>query len=214
MENVTIIYYSANKEDSIFEQKIINNLKKQAGDIPIISVSRKPINLGKNICIGEQPVCYSNEWKQLLIGLKEAKTEFCLAAESDCLYPPEYFTFIPPRKDLVYRYSNIWAYWKNRNKFWKKPRMEGAQICGREYWIKRLEYMLGGHESWEPMENSNQLVRKIFPEENRDLWNGNPVITFLTGDGMGTKTSLCKNGSVISLPYWGTAEEIKIKMFK
>ena len=110
MENLTIIYYSANTE--LFEDKIIAHLKKQAGDIPIISVSRKPLDLGKNICIGEQPICYSNLWKQILLGLKEAKTEFCLSAESDCLYPPEYFTFIPPVnnlewKELKYAVENI-----------------------------------------------------------------------------------------------------------
>ena len=45
--NKSIIYYTANMEDPKFENKIISNLKKQAGDIPIISVSRKYMNLGR-----------------------------------------------------------------------------------------------------------------------------------------------------------------------
>lgn len=206
---VTIIYYTANTE--LFENKIIEDLKIKAGDIPIISVSRKPIDLGKNICIGEQPICYSNLWKQILIGLKEAKTEFCISAESDCLYPLEYFTFIPPVNNAVYRYKHIWIFWENRNKFWRKPRMEGAQICGRKYWIERLEYMLDNHKGWQPIENPNQLVRKIFETEG-GMWCGNPVITFKTKNGISGKTSLVRNiPPVTDLPYWGDADFIRKK---
>jgi hypothetical protein len=213
--NTTIIYYTANMENPEFENKIIENLKRQAGDIPIISVSRKPMDLGKNICIGEQPVCYSNSWKQLLLGLKEAKTRFCLAAESDCLYPPEYFQFIPPRDDLVYRYNNVWCSWKRRSAFYKKPRCEGAQMCGRKYWIERLEAMLGGHEGWQPMETlATTLVTRIFPDEDRASWGVNPVITFKTGQGMGGRTSLIRNSRAMSLPYWGDFNIIYNQLFK
>jgi len=218
MENLTIIYYSSNTECPRFEERIVENLKKQAGDIPIISVSHKPMGLGKNICIGERPVCYSNLWKQQLIGLREAKTEFCITAEADCLYPPEYFTFTPTSNDRVYRYDNVWVYWRRRSKFWRKAQCEGAQMCNREYWIERLEAMLDGHKGWEPMDNPSQLVTQIFTEGSKvrqGKWTGNPVITFKTGKGISGKTGLSREyASVTSLPYWGTAEEIKNKMFK
>jgi hypothetical protein len=172
------------------------------------------MNLGLNICIGEQPVCYSNSWKQILIGLKASKARYCISAEADCLYPPDYFQFIPPKDNLVYRYTNVWAYWKNRNKFWKKPRCEGAQMCGREYWIERLEEIVGWHKGWEPMrEHPGRIVSKIFVDEDRTTWAGNPVITFITGQGIGTKTSLSKVPPVIELPYWGTANQIREEMF-
>ena len=45
----TILYYSASTESFEFEQKIIEDLKKKAGDIPIISITRKPLDLGTNI---------------------------------------------------------------------------------------------------------------------------------------------------------------------
>lgn len=197
---VSIIYYTSNREDESFEKKIRDNILKQT-NLPIISVSQKPIDFGKNICVGDIGMSYLNEWKQILIGLKEAKTEFCIACESDCLYPLEYFTFIPPKKNMVYRYSNVWAFWKNRNKFWQKPRCEGAQMCGREYWIERLEKALS-------LSNTpNEIVTKIF--EKAEHWTGSPVITFLTGDGIGTKTSLCNTPAVTELSYWGKADEVK-----
>jgi len=203
---VTCIYYTSNREKESFEKRIQENILKHCGDLPIISVSQKPIDFGHNICVGDIGQSYLNEWKQLLIGLKEAKTEFCIAAESDCLYPPEYFTFIPPEKNIVYRYSPVWAYWKNRNKFWKKPRMEGAQMCCRKYWIERLENALSQSE------DPKKVIYKIFDKEDR--WEGSPVITFLTGDGIGTKTSLDRSISpVTKLEYWGKAETIHKKYF-
>jgi len=215
MEDLTIIYYSANAEKPEFEQKIIKNLKESANGIPIVSITHKAIDLGINVQVGEQPMCYSNLWKQQLAGLKLAKTRFCVTAEADCLYPPDYFKFIPLREDLVYRYNNVWCYWKRKPAFYKKPSCEGAQMCGRKYWIERLEQMLDGHKGWKPMETlASTLVTKIFPDEDKVSWGGDPVITFKTGDSIGGKTSLVKGSKVQSLQYWGTKELIYNKMFR
>jgi len=205
--NKTIIYYSASMEDPVFEQKIIDNLKKQAGDIPIVSITRKPIDLGKNICIGLTPVCYSNSFKQILIGLKEAKTEFCIAAESDCLYPPEYFQFTPPVNNQVYRYTNLWVHFDGRDKFWKKNWVEGAQMCGREYWIKSIEAILEKPDSWEP-----EPFKFIFKEKDEYSWSGeNPVLYMKTRHGVNFKTGFVQGSSVKELPYWGSILEVKEK---
>jgi hypothetical protein len=204
----TIIYYTSNREHPDFEARIQENLLKVAGDLPIISISQKPVALGENICVGEQPACYSNSFQQLLIGLKEAKTEFCIAAESDCLYPPEYFSFIPPTNDNVYRYTNIWIHFDGRRKFWKKHYVEGAQMCDRKYWIKSIERVLNGHTGWEPIPNPLPL---IFTSGDKYFWTGtNPVLYFKTRRGIGFKTGYVRDvPPVTSLPYWGTAEFIE-----
>jgi len=206
MNNLTIVYYTANRELPSFEQKIIDNLKHQAGDIPIISVSRKPIDLGKNICVGETPVCYPNSFRQLLIGLKEAKTEFCIAAESDCLYPPEYFQFIPPVNDKVYRYTNLWVHFADRNKFWKKRWVEAAQMCGRLHWIKCIEKVLNGTTDWNPITVNPPFV---FDDKDENSWTGNnPVLYFKTRQGIGFKTGYINDITTKELPYWGTSDYI------
>jgi hypothetical protein len=202
-KDLTILYYSANTEDPIFEQKVIDNLIKQSGDIPIISVTRKPISLGWNICVGEKPVCYSNSFKQLLIGLKEAKTEFCIAAESDCFYPPEYFTFTPPKKDQVYRYTNLYVYFDGYNHFWKKKWVEGAQMCGREHWIKSIEAILENN-SWEP-----EPFKFIFKEKDEYSWTGeNPICYVKSRKGIGFKTGYVKGG-VDEIKMWGSVKNFK-----
>jgi len=212
-DDKTIIYYTANTEDPVFEQRIRDDLKKKAGDIPIISVSRKPIDLGTNICVGEQTVCYTNEWKQLLVGLKAAKTKFCFTAEADCLYPANYFSFTPPVDNMMHYYDNLWIVWKYHNAFWRKTgHCEGAEVCGREYWISRLEPLL--LDSWEPiadpaerMRYENKLVTKFFPKE--DVWKGEPVISFKTRDGLSFRTTFINQSKTKVLPPWGTISEVK-----
>ena len=72
----TVIYYTSNREHRRFERKIIDSLVKQSDGLDIISVSQKPISLGKNICVGNVGQSVFNAWRQLQIGVREAKTEF------------------------------------------------------------------------------------------------------------------------------------------
>jgi hypothetical protein len=203
--NKTIIYYTSNQESPVFEQKIIENLKEKAGKIPIISVSRKPIKLGLNFCIGEKPVCYSSEFKQLLWGLKMASTKYCIATESDCLYPPEYFNFTPDRDDQVYRYTNLYVHFEGRDKFWKKKWVEAAQMADRHFWIKRIEKVLENQNYWDEIPVNPPFV---FDTKDRFSWTGkNPVLYFKTRKGVNFKTGF-EQGSVDTIPYWGTAKQV------
>ena len=215
-QDKTILYYSACTENPEFEQLIRDDLVKKAGDIPIISITRKKINLGTNICVGEVPVSYSNEWRQLLIGLKAAKTKFCITAEADCIYPESYFNFTPPVDNKIYYYDNLWIVWRRHNGFYKKTgHCEGAEICGREYWISRLEPLFGKDlgDNWEPMtrKEENKTVRRFFPEEA--LFNGDPMISFKTGDGVSSRTTFI-NEKIKEINYWGDIATLKAKYFK
>lgn len=203
--NTTVIYYTSNQENESFENKIRENLLKNCDGLPIISVSRKPIDLGKNICVGEQKVCYSNSFRQILIGLREAKTKFCIAAESDTLYPPEYFQFTPPTDDQVFRYTNLFVYFDGYNRFWRKRYVEAAQMCGRNYWIESIEKVIGKETTWEPVKNNPPF---IFTTKDKYSWKSdNPVLTFKTRRGIGFKTGFLP-GSVTTLPYWGSNKDV------
>ena len=206
--NKTIIYYSGNTEESGFEANIIADLKQKAGDIPIVSVTQIPLDLGTNICIGRRPFSYTTEWKQVLIALKASKTKFCIAAESDCIYPPEYFAFTPPEEKMMYNYDNIYLVWKFKNNYWRKTgSCEGAQICDREYWIKQLEPLLP--EKWEPYTRKEEtaLVRKMFPE--RKKFTGNPMVTFKTRDGVSYRSTFISESKTKNIPYWGDIHKLK-----
>jgi hypothetical protein len=209
--NATIIYYTHNRENPEFEKRIQRVILENSGGLPIISVSHKPIDFGTNICVGKQPLTYSNVHKQTLIGLKAAKTEFCIGCEDDCLYPPDYFCFTPPTKDNVYRYTNLVVHFDGRNRFWKKRFVEAAQMCGREFWIKRIEKILKDHDSWKPIKVNPPYV---FTTRDEYSWTGkNPVVYFKTRKSFKFKTGFVP-GSMTEVPYWGTAEQVYDKYLK
>jgi len=122
--DATIIYYTSNREKPSFEKRIQENLKKNSNGLPIISVSQKPIDLGKNICVGEVGVSGFNMFRQVQIACREAKTRFVISAEADCLYPPDYFLFEPTREDICYRDTNLYVlrYHKNLRSYLRERR--------------------------------------------------------------------------------------------
>ena len=212
--DVTVIYYTSSREKSEFEAKIRQKLLDVMGDLPLISVSQRPlIGFGKNICVGEQPFCDATAHRQLLIGLQEATTPFVLAAESDCLYPPEYFTFVPPLMDQVYRYGDIrilykWIGPNTKGNFWRKLYCEGAQMCGREHWIKSIEFALRKMKGWE-----ERRPGIVFNTGMKYSWTSeNAVISCKTTDALRKFAGTTDEEDAV-LPYWGSAEDLRKKLF-
>ena len=106
-ENPTksIIYYSDNK----LQLSIARTVQKQLKTIglPIVSASLKPMpHFGKNIHIKE-PRGVLTMFKQILAALEASTADIIFHCEHDCLYPPEHFSFTPPRKDVFYYNLNV-----------------------------------------------------------------------------------------------------------
>ena len=212
--DTTIIYYTSNKETPEFEQRIIDSLLKVSGDLPIISVSHKPMDLGKNICVGDVGASGFNMFRQILIGCKEAKTKFIITAEADCLYPPDYFKFVPERDDICYRNSNTYLLGLRRDYFYKK--LEGgtwSQVIGRDFYIRRLEYLFEGAPEW-------SVDEKNFPKERKkgeDIFTADqikrfetkyPCISIKSGKGM-RHYSHSERVPIYDLPYWGDSRKFR-----
>jgi hypothetical protein len=194
--NKTILYYTSNQEDPEFEQKIQDNLLSKCGDMPIVSVSQKPIELGQNICVGDIGFSYKSEFHQILIGAKAATTEYLVFAESDFLYPPEYFSFTPTGGN-IYRYDNIWIVFNRSPKFFRRMYSNGAQIVKREFIIPILER----YDSW----------HKDYDGAKFEYIHGeNPCLSFKTGRGMTKSNNVYtgKHNQKDTLPYWGSRRGI------
>lgn len=211
----TIIYYTSNRENPEFEAKIRNNILKLKGSLPIISVSQKPIDFGINICVGDVGLSYLNEFRQIYLGACEAKTPYLIFAESDFLYPPEYFSFIPAEKNQCYRYDNNYIVYDTpkHNYFYKKRETEGAQIVDRELYINKCEQFFAGMPKWfsegkggrMPIKRREPVayIKKIFI-------NGvNPCITFKTGKGVSWRAHIERGKEKKRLPYWGKIDDVK-----
>lgn len=215
--NATILYYTSNREHPDFEKRIIDNLLKVCGDLPIISISQYPIDLGKNICVGDVGTSGFNMFRQVQIGLEAANTDFVISAEADCVYPPDYFEFRPPRLDACFRNSNLYVMPDHRDYFFRKP--EGAthaQIVGREYYLKRLKELFKGAPQWSTEE-------KNFPKErwgkedifdHIEYWQTkNPVFQIKTHRSMRYYTH-SERIPIPSLPYWGEGKKIRAHYMK
>ena len=210
--NSTIIYYTSNRENPEFEKRVQENLLKNCGGLPIISVSQKPIDLGKNICVGDVGVSGFNMFRQVQIACEAAKTPFVISAEADCLYPPDYFQFIPPRLDVPYRDSNLYVMPDRRDYFfYKREGATHAQIVGRKFYLKVLKKLFKGAPKWH-MEEKNFPKERWYKADVFDeilYWKTkNPVFQIKTHRGMRYYTHSDRT-PIPSIPYWGSGEVVR-----
>lgn len=209
MGDLTVVYYTANRERPYFEKRIQERLVRNCAGTPIISVSQKPIELGVNICVGEVGASAQNAWRQLQLGVQAATTKFVCPAEADFIYPREYFQFRPMREDLFYIASPLWVAFAQRgygHHFSLKPRgSEAAMVVGRQALLDRLEVILAGHSQWGTADAGypGEAGKVTFLYSSRTTPRGEwtlrtPVVTFKTDQNIHKKTphdveSKCKD---------------------
>ena len=104
-----ILFYTTNRLPIKFAKKIQRNLESVG--LPITSVSLKPMQFGRNICIPLQPGKWAY-FTQILAGLENMTSDIVFMAEHDVEYSKEHFNFTPPQKDKFY-YDHNW--WKIRD---------------------------------------------------------------------------------------------------
>lgn len=210
MSDITVIYYTSNKEKEDFEAKIKGRLLKTIGNIPLISVSQKPIDFGENICVGDVGTSDHNIYRQLQIGCLKATTKFVCTTEADCLYPPTgYFDFSPPDETAAYHYTNVWILYQGSHIFRKKAFSLCALFSNREHLLSRLERVLRKLPEWS--------LRKPHPLFHRyrgwtPYTNELPVINIKTREGMRWFTGT-EEVEARKLPHWGGAEKLEEKLW-
>lgn len=223
---VTIFYCSSNREMPEFEQRIRDNIMKYKGDLDIISVTQKPIEFGTNICVGDHVgVSGFNFFRQSLIALQNIKTPFALSCEADCLYPPDYFQWIPPREDICYRNKNLYVMGQHREYFYKKE--EGAthaQIVGTEFYRKSLEKLFEGEPEWDYKEEQRNFPKEKLHAKRDDVFNvwnkgeieyyetENPVVQIKTSQSMRHYTNSDRIPRY-EIPFWGNGADFRKKYY-
>lgn len=223
MSDLTICYYTANVISDFFMKNVQKQILKAAPDVPIISVSQKPMKFGENIVVA-LPRHQASIYKQVLIGAREAKTKFVALCEDDVLYSPEHFKFRPKQGHWGYN-MNSWSIftWGTPMFTYKPPggrRNLNGLICERELLIKHLE------ERFSRWPDDNKIDIRIFgepgkydkslkttPYPSEDFYVNPPNIVFshqtnLQFEGLGTRKAL---GQVraLTVPYWGDAANIR-----
>lgn len=152
-----ILYLTDNSIDPKLQAINKKCLLQAAGDIPIISVSQGPCDIGENINVGNIGRSWMSLYKQQIIGLEAMNPgDVCFIAEHDVLYTKEHFQYkIPDRKAFHYN-DNMWFLeWTDRKdllgvySMWPKKRLALSQLCAdRDFYLyttdKRLKLIEGG----------------------------------------------------------------------
>ena len=117
----TILYLTDSRLDESFGKRVRHLLKIAAGDLPIVSVSQKPLDFGDNICVGDIGKSETSLYHQMFVGLQAVKTKNVAIAEHDCVYSIEHFAFQPDDENFWYN-TNCWLAQLKNPKF---PEMDG-----------------------------------------------------------------------------------------
>lgn len=102
-----VVYFTENQCPEPIFSIAQQQLRQSLNGHQLVSVSLKPMEFGDNIVLGLQRG-YLTMFKQILAGLAHLDSDIAFLCEHDCLYPPEHFQFVPPRKDHYYYNEAIW----------------------------------------------------------------------------------------------------------
>lgn len=220
MDDITIVYYTANTISDHFAWCTLKYLQQAIGDTPIISVSQKPMKLGRNIVVPTHR-SHVNIYRQALIGAKEAKTKYIALAEDDVLYSPEHFKHRPSPGKFAYNIGCWSLYtWTEPMYSFKDRRNLNALICERDLFIEAMEERFAKWpdedkipiQNWaEPGKYESHLGVTV--RESETFFTNPPNIVFsheteLSYAGLGQRKKL-GNLRAYDIPYWGSASRIR-----
>lgn len=140
MGDLTCIYLTASELKEPFATRVRKVLIDAIGDIPLISVSRKPLDFGINILDnGEKNV--DNIYRQMLRAAKLVKTDYIAIAEDDCFYHENHFKFYRPPLDIFAYDQNRFALftWGTPIYSWRDRRSNCSLIAPTKLLIEALE---------------------------------------------------------------------------
>lgn len=224
-DDLTIIYYSANRIGEDFADAVRMCLVRTAGmPIPsLISVTHKPIEFGENIVV-DFPICIWSIYKQVLIGAEAADTEFVACAEDDTLYPPHHFEYRPSANAFAYTEDRWWLelYGKDWRYRTRRRVVMSTCIAPRQLLIETLRARFEKYPK--PFPNKKDYVGwgepgRVehwlgLPEVQMELYkNEIPVISVNHKLSIGNiKRASDTDETAETLPYWGSAEDLAIKL--
>lgn len=219
--DLTCVFITANVIPDSFMNTVQGFLLESIDDLPLISVSQKPMDFGFNIVVPEYR-SHVNIYNQALQGAYAAQTTYMALCEDDCLYAPAHFKYRPKKAPFAYNlgYWNIYT-WQDPSIYNYKGRKNlGFMICDRLAFIKAMEERFNKYpdegkvntDVWaEPGKYERQLG--VTPQESEEFYTNPPNIKFsheneLSFDGLGTRK---RAGELRAndIDYWGKASEVR-----
>jgi hypothetical protein len=223
MPDLTVVYYTANVLREPFFSRSRKQLAQAADDLPIISVSQKPLDFGENICV-DLSRSYLNIYRQILIGARAAETEFVALAEDDTLYSKEHFTAHRPKADeFAYNMSRWSLYtWTKAPVYYSikyHRHSNSALIAPRELLIEALEERFAKYpdDTTAPLHywgepGRYERVLGVTVRKAVEFFSPVPIITFSHPDAIGYEIQGTRKApgelKAYDIPVWGKAEDV------
>ena len=226
--DLTVVYYTSNYLDT-HNPYFLENTKKQLlraiDDLPLISVSQKPIAFGQKICVGEMGRSHLNLYRQILIGAKAAKTKYVAMAEDDILYSHEHFHYHLPKGDVFSYNMAKWSLFT-----WTTPplfsfrnnrKVVNSLIAPRDMLVAALEERFNKfkdipdervplHYWGDPGRYEEKLG--VSPRATEEFYTTETNIVFSHPEAFGylTRGERKRLGDIraYDIPYWGKAQDI------
>lgn len=171
--STTVIYLTDNSLAEPLATRCRELLRQAAGDIPIVSVSHRPVDLGKNICIGEQKRCWMTLYRQMLAGLAAVQTDTIAIAEHDVVYHPSHLRYEPPDAKVFFYNENCWLA--------QGPGSSHPELLGMfSYWPRRKalsQLVCRGALLQEATEDVMRLLEMGLKVDRGLHWYGEPGCT-------------------------------------
>jgi hypothetical protein len=225
MPDTTVIYITASEMPERWMEFQLGHLHKAIEGKPIISVSRKPMDLGINL-IDSEPKSYWNIYVQMLRAAKFAKTPYVAMAEDDTLYTKAHFNEFRPPLDKVSYDRSRWSLFTWDNMYCMRQRISNCSLISPTDLL--IDAMEERQSVW-PDGAPNELVGEVGREKvdkrmkvtvrGMVEWYCNDPIVQLnhpTGTDKGYQTDkhgrymVKKHGQMkaFDIPYWGKASDI------
>jgi len=192
---------------------ILKDMLLKKGNLPVFSVTQDDMVIKTedttNKIIGNVGTSGFNFCRQLQMAIEMADVDYVISCEADCLYSPDYFTFVPPKLDAVYRNTNIYLLPYQQEYWHKKSSQTAFQVAGRDFLLDRLNYLLKDQPTWNTeMKNFPKEIGEPFLEGWEEFTTEYACFGMKTGEGM-RKHSASGKTKIYELPYWGTAKNLR-----
>lgn len=105
-----VIYYTNNKCPANIMQACQRQILRGMKSKHIVSASTLPIDFGTNI-VKPHEDGWIDLFDKVLIALEAQTADIIYFCETDVLYHPSHFEYVPPRDDAYYYNVNVWKWW-------------------------------------------------------------------------------------------------------
>jgi hypothetical protein len=203
--DITIVYYYDNTLPAAFAERMQRQLARCArkeNNIPIISVSQKPIKFGWNICMGDIGRSYFSLYKQVITGCRYAETPYVALCEADVFYQRTHFHLRPDQYDGIYD--------QNCHRFLVKQRCFCLYRGGRSLFllVGDREKIIENFERKLALFKTEKDFSKRFEPGKGEAELGLPPFTITPGAGAYSNIHICNHGYNLSpkakRPAWTT----------